>query len=190
MLDAQGTPYIPSIGRDGTGRYWLAWYALGKPNGLRIVQIDPASLQPAGPVQIVPGSSSIDNNNSRLALACAQACRLVYHGPNRRILSWTPGEASPALVATAINPTPWLAAIHLPGGRLWVAWYDRGPGAYRAVRGDAAGRGGKPVSLGRPAGIGGYAIAAVAAGANVVLVANWNSRGTQFGRYVNVVRPR
>ncbi|MDP9255488.1 MAG: hypothetical protein M3Q31_02875, partial [Actinomycetota bacterium] len=33
----------PSLGRDGAGRYWLAWLNSVKPIGLAVVQIDPAT---------------------------------------------------------------------------------------------------------------------------------------------------
>jgi VWD domain-containing protein len=183
-----GTPYIPSVARDGMGRYWLAWYVLGPPNGLRMVQIDPATLQLLGPPTFAPGSSTIENSSLRLALACAEVCRIVYIGPNRRLVSWTPGTASAALVASGANPSPWLAAAYLPDGRLWAAWYDRKRKTYRMVRGDAAGRGGSPVSIGRPEGVGGFAIAAAVSGTNIALVSNWNISGTAYGRYLNVVR--
>ena len=68
-------------------------------------------------------------------------------------------------------------------------WYDEVGRIYRAVKANAGGRGGVPVSIGAPPGASGYGIAAAVAGDNVVVVTNWNTGGTAFARYVNVVRP-
>ncbi len=193
FLDTPGTAYIPSVGRDRSGRYWLAWYAIGPPNGIRMVQIDPTSLKRLGPVLRAPASSPIENNSTALALACAATCRVAYLEPDRRLVAWAPGEASAALVALGANSasgTFWVTAVYLPSGRLWIAWYDRKQNTYRAVTGDAAGRGGEPVSMGAPAGVGGFGVAAAVAGDKVVVVTNWNTSTTSLARYVNVVKPK
>jgi hypothetical protein len=57
-----------------------------------------------------------------------------------------------------------------------------------ATQGDAAGSGGTPVSIGGPSGVSGHGIAAAVAGDNAIVVTNWNTAGTTFARYVNVVR--
>ena len=190
-IDAPGTPYLPAIGEDTSGRYWLAWYAIGPPTSIRMVQIDPTATRPIGSILTVPDSGASENNGVHLALTCAQACRIVYLASGGRLVSWAPGDSSPASVATGVNvpTTAWIAAVYLPNGHLWVAWYDPVARLYRAVQGDGAGSGGAAVSIGRPPGISGYGIAAAVVGGDVVVVSNWNTAGTTFARYVNVVRP-
>ena len=94
------TPYLPTIGEDGSGRYWLAWYTIGPPNGIQLVQFDPSGLTPTGNVLTVPDSGAVKNNGVRLALTCAQVCRIVYLASGGRLVSWAPGESAPTLVAS------------------------------------------------------------------------------------------
>ncbi len=182
---------IPRLGRDGAGRYWLAWYGGGqapRPSGLYLVQIDPATGGVAGAPALAPASSGIANVNLAIALACGpQDCRLVYHqtGANgtdtNRILTWAPGDAAPTPALTSVDAGANLAAAYRGDGRLWIAWYDRsGNGAYRATLGDAHGRGGVTQSLGLPPHGQDHspgAISAVDAGGNLAIVTNFESGG-------------
>jgi hypothetical protein len=185
-----GPAYIPSIGRDATGRYWLAWYVLGRTaqtRGLYLVQIDPKTLQPASAPQRAPLSSALENLSSRIALACAAVCRVVYLAP-ANVVSWAWGERRPSRVfARRHTPRPELAAAYTARGRLWVVWFDRNDSRYGATLGNAAGAGGPVLSLGHPGGTAPMspgAPAGLAAGERLALVVNWS--GTS---YVKIVSP-
>jgi hypothetical protein len=187
-----GTDYIPSVGRDASGRYWVAWYVLGKgTDGLWVVQIDPSTLHPIGAPQRVPGGSSIDNENLRLAFACARQCRLVYQqgtALQQPLVSWAPGERKPVVVAPAGSRSPWLAAAYTASGRLWVVSYNTSKVRYEAKLGNAAGAGGTTVALGKPTSGGeGFAVGAISTSAGLVVVSNWVGRTNVFTRYANVV---
>ena len=195
-----GTSYIPSVGRDALGRYWVAWYSLGsstKPltSGLFMLRFDPSSLRPIGGVERAPKSGSISNENLRFALACARSCRLFYHedksGRGERLVSWAPGERAATVVANAKRtgePHAWLAAAYTSGGRLWTAWFDVAKGTYRAQLGDARGAGGKSLSIGKPQSSGaGYAISLLTIANDLVFTVNWQQANGVFARFANVV---
>ncbi len=91
-----------TIGRDGAGNVWLAWYDLD--HGVVLRQLDGATGSPLGAPAAAPSSVLIFNAGSRVALACNPAgagCRVVYRAANEhQLLSWAPGEATPTTVAT------------------------------------------------------------------------------------------
>jgi hypothetical protein len=188
--------YVPSVGRDAMGRYWLAWYVLGstaQTKGLYLVQIDPQTLQPVSAPQRAPSSGTLDNLSSRLAVACAAACRIVYLAPGA-VVSWAFGERIPTRVAAIPRGhrlRPDLAAAYTARGRLWVAWFDRTASRYSATLGNGAGAGGRIVSLGHPAGTVQStpgALAGVDVGERLALVVTWSGRSA-FTRHVKVVSP-
>lgn len=155
--------YNPSLGMDGAGRVWLAWYSNATGNvGIHLIQLDPATAAPVGQPLKVPQSESPANNGFHLALTCnATTCRIVYGAQASpvaplRIASWAPGEAGPTDVGGGARLSLGLplAAAYRADGRLWVAWYDRGStrGFYAAKLGNARGAGGAVQNLGLPAG--------------------------------------
>jgi hypothetical protein len=174
----------PTLGRDGAGRYWLAWYNSAAPIGLAVVQIDPATGAAMGAPAVQPAA-----DGKPFALACATTCRLVYHGlePNGSNLghlrTWWPGDPA----ATTVNgPTgrvgSGIGASFTRDGKLWVAWYDDQVPTYHAVLGDARGAGGTPQDLGVPPRSGNYVAGLMGSTAtqdgSLVVVANWTSGGT------------
>jgi hypothetical protein len=194
--------YVPRLGRDGAGRYWLAWYAIGsvpRPSGLYIAQVDSATGTLAGPATLAPDSASPSNNSLSIPMACnAQACRLVYHETaanglttTGRILTWAPGDTTPTPVLT-VDAADNLGTAYRGDGRLWIAWFERGTSnSYKFTLGDARGAGGEIGDLGtppRPAISGGYAISAIDAGANLVLVTNFLS-GSAYAQWATVTGP-
>ena len=153
-----------------------------------MVQFDPATLRAARPLH-VPRSSGIKNHNLRLALTCAQVCRIVYHEQRTRIRtrisSWAPGERAPTQVVN-VDAYNWLAGAYA-GTRLWVVWRDPEQ-HYRAKLGNGRGAGGRVLDLGRLASNGvGFGVQALATPAGLVVVVNWETAGRSFTRYVNVV---
>ena len=182
--------YIPAVGRDSGGRYWLAWYGAGSPTetGLYLLRFDPGTLQPIGAPQRAPGSASPFNNGLRLAIACWSTCRLVYKQADDRAVSWAWGEPKATIVATVpkANLGSFVAA-YTPGGRLWVAWQDSASHTFGATLGNAAGAGGRRLRLGRPGGAPccGGALTGVTLGNTLVLVDNWGV--SPFSRFVDVV---
>jgi hypothetical protein len=194
---AGGQVVAASVARDRSGRYWLAWDAAFSSQaqrvGLYLVQFDPTTLTPLGAPQQAPASGG--RSYTRLALACAATCRLVYMQPHKlggaRVVSWAPGEPAPTTVADfgrghGIGEP---AAVYAPGGRLWTAWWDntgRADYGYRAVLGDTRGAKGTPFTIGRPAGGSGAALALVASGESLVVTTSVDA----LLPYVNVVAPR
>jgi hypothetical protein len=206
VLAATGSPgpiTVPTLGRDTAGRLWIAWYQFTQNNaGLRVQQIDPATGAPQGGPLTVPASASGDNNATQLAFACASTCRIVYleTGANgastNRILSWAPGDPSPSLVAKAGQVRDNLAAAYRADGRLWTLWFDKsGKGSYKAVLGDDRGAGGQVQDLGTPPlGPGNVGLpstlGAVAAGNNLVAVADWiQGGGNAVAQWATVLAP-
>jgi hypothetical protein len=190
VVTPKQTHYVPAVGHDSQGRYWLAWYAIAKPSGLYMIQFNPTTLAPIGSPQLAPQSGSAFNNTLRLAFACAKSCRLVYMTTGDRAVSWAYGESKPTLVAQIKggNFRSFVAA-YAPSGRLWVAWLDSSSYRFGATLGNAAGAGGRRIDLGRPTTnhVGGE-LNGTAFGNSLVLVENWGvSPG--FTRYVNVVSP-
>jgi hypothetical protein len=173
----------PTLGRDGSGRYWLAWYNSAAPIGLAVAQIDPATGAAIGAPAVQPAA-----DGKPFALACGATCRLVYHaleanGSNLGHLNtWWPGDPAPTPVnGPAGRIGPGLGASYTRDGRLWVAWYDDQVPTYHAVLGDARGAGGTPQVLGVPPYSGGYIPGLMGAIAiqddSLVVVANWASGG-------------
>jgi hypothetical protein len=184
----------PQIGRDAMGRYWIAFYSLGRrdgpQSGLYMLRLDPVTLKAIGPVRRAPGSGTISNDHT--TLVCGPVCRVAYQQvtPKRTtIVTWASGERRATTVARKVYASPWLTAAYGPDGRLWIAWWDAADNTYRAVRGNAAGAGGTPAKIGRPFTTGGgYLTGSIVTPAGFVLVTNWALRET-FVRFVNVVAP-
>jgi len=190
--------YVPQLGRDGTGRYWLAWY---DNVGLHMVQLDPTTGAVAGAPGLAPQSAGISNAMLRLALACGPAdCRLAYHQTNvngtdsGRILTWAAGEATATNAVSGADPASNLEAAYRADGRLWIVWYDRssaGTPSYRVTLGNPRGAGGAIRSLGVPARPPSYsagAISAVDAGGNLAIVSNFE-RGGIYNQWFTVAAP-
>ncbi len=170
-LDAPGSPvqeqlggnsYNPALAVDGAGGAWLAWYSNEGPAGVYLQAIDQATGAPIGAPQRAPLSESVANNTAqRLALVgnpAGPGARLVYVAEAApaaplRLVSWSPGEG-PVTVATPadLGLNTYVAAARHADGRLWVAWFDRGPtaGSWYAKLGNARGSGGTVVGLGLP----------------------------------------
>ena len=179
---------IPSLGRDTSGRYWIAWFAIGPVSqpalgGIYLMRFDPSTLAAVGARAKAPQSDTA--GGARLTLACAATCRVVYV-VGTKVLSWASGEAAPAVVANAPGGIGPVAAAYA-GSRLWVAWFEERSGTYHAHLGDARGAGGTSVSLGRPAEGQRGALEGIASGNDFVLVASWFGKST--ARYVDVVAP-
>jgi hypothetical protein len=178
---SQGAPYGSAIAYDNTRRLWLAWYADGGSTparaGLYMLQLDPATGEPVSGVSAAhaPASANV-NFAERLALACASSCRLVYED-GTRLLSWAPGESSPATVAYGVNVLSSPAAAYTSDGRLWVVWVD-GSVLY-AKLGDARGVRGLTAQLGSPPGGSQPRESAIVPAGNALVVATAWSTGTQ-----------
>jgi len=77
-----------SMGVDAQHRLWLAWLdgATSRPGvALKLVQLDPATLQPVSThvldhTLIYDSSGSGTSGSASFALACTDTCRLVYQG--------------------------------------------------------------------------------------------------------------
>ena len=173
----------PTFGRDGMGRYWLAWYNSIKPLGLAVVQIDPSTGAAVGAPAVQPGAAWLP-----FALACANSCRLVYHGlePDGsnlgHIRTWWPGDPAPTTVSGAGGRIGnGIAASYTGDGKLWVAWYDDQVPTYHAVLGDALGAGGTVQALDVPPHSGSYVAGLMSAvtihDGSLVVVTNWVSGG-------------
>jgi hypothetical protein len=158
--------YHPTLAKVDSGNIVLAWYSSAAPNpGLYVLQIDPISAAPVGGPVRVPESESPANNFQRLALSCAQTCRIFYgrqtspSGPIG-LVSWGIGssESQPTPVKGAddltLSATIAAAPVSNAAGT-WVAWYDRGKSGskegYRATIVDGAPHQGV-YSLGKPKG--------------------------------------
>ncbi len=174
----------PSLGRDGAGRYWLAWLNSVKPIGLAVVQIDPATGAAIGTPAVQSAAAPLS-----FVLACGADCRLVYHGlepdgsNQGHIRTWWPGDPAPATVSGAAGRIgSGIAASYTRGGKLWIAWYDDALPTYHAVLGDARGAGGTLQDLGVPPRAGSYAPGLLGGIAiqdgSLAVVANWISGGT------------
>ena len=195
-LGPTGDYEVPRLGRDGTGRYWVAWFGDG---GLRLIQIDPATGAPIGSAALAPQSGGISDNSLAIPLACGpQNCRLVYHQTlangtdTGRILTWAPGEAAPTAAVTGADPASNMAAAYRADGRLWIVWYDRsGTPTYRAKLGNARGAGGGIRSLGLPSHGQSYSagvISAIDAGGNLAVVSNFQNNGI-YNQWFTVAGP-
>ena len=154
---ASGSVSNRTIARDAAGNVWMAWYDLN--HGVVMRQLDGLLGTPLGAAPVVvPDSNTIYNNGSRIALVCSPTgagCRAVYKSAdNHRVLSWAPGEAAPATVAT-IGSDDNLGAVHAAyraDGKLWVGWAVTpgiGDPTVQFTLGDATGAGAPayPVAL-------------------------------------------
>lgn len=153
---------MPTLGRDGAGHVWLAWYVSLPENeaGIYVMQLDPQTGLPLGPAVEAPHSSTDVPADESFALACGPVCRLVYVNgdaePNE-VVSWAPGESSPTDIASGLiggrqRPLGELTAAYTSSGRLWVSFADTSPGILFAVLGDGRGAGGRLIQLQRPPG--------------------------------------
>jgi hypothetical protein len=187
---------LPRVGRDASGRYWVAYRSLGKTpaaTGSYLFQINPTNLQAIGAPKLAPGSAMGANDAFVQPLPCSSTCRLVYQTASNKVVSWAYGDRAPTTIvkgnrfASFLRPT----AAYTSGGRLWTIWWNDGDSRYEASFGNAAGAGGKVIKLGRPAGLSWFAgsVSAITIGNEVIVVNNWGSGGG-FSRYVNVVTPR
>jgi hypothetical protein len=172
-----------TFGRDGMGRYWLAWYNSTKPVGLAVAQVDPATGAAIGAPAVQPAAAWLP-----FAIACGTSCRLVYHGLEAdgsnqgHIRTWWPGDAAPTTVSGAAGRIgTGIGASYTTGGKLWVAWYDDQVPTYHAVLGDALGAGGTVQDLGVPPHGDSYVAGLLSAitihDGSLAVVANWASGG-------------
>ena len=126
------------LGLDGRGRLWLAWHDA---SGVKIVELDPASLVPRTATAIRAPGRVVE----RFHMVCAATCRLVIESFRVGILSWAPGESSTTMIAKARNVfgdsrAPRLLAAAYRSGKLAVAYIpEDAPYGVRVVRGDARG---------------------------------------------------
>lgn len=194
--NSPGTNYSPTLEYDSTGRLWLAWYVLANndaQNGIYVMQLDPATGAAAGPATQVPDSGSIDNEGPSLALACSQACRVIYEsrvGSIDNIVSWAPGEVGPTTVFDGRGQSVRNEVVaRASDGRVWVTWTDVGAERMYAKLGDARGAGGTVVQLPVPPG---FTTAehssAATAGESLVLESNWLA-GAATAVWATVVNP-
>ncbi len=177
---SHGFASAPALRYDRSGRLWLAWYSDGNtPSeaGLYMLQLDPATGQPlsgASPLH-APGSGSSDSPE-RLALACAQVCRLVYQDrTGTRLLSWGPGETAATTVLSGTDQLSYPAATYTPDGALWIGWVDGD--RLQARLGDATGQGhGAAIrQLGAPRGLTAPSESvATTAGNTLVITTTWS----------------
>ena len=146
LIDSASVPTPVHLGLDDRGRLWLAWHDR---SGVKLLELDPATLTPRGKALDAPGRSV-----ERFELACAASCRLVIEAFNTGIHSWAPGERSPTVIAKsqpAMQRFPRLFAAAYRSGSLVVAYEAISPdsGRIRVVRGDA--RGARPRLVGTSA---------------------------------------
>lgn len=196
--------YHPSLGRDGSGRVWLAWYSNVSGNvGIYMVQLDPATAAAIGTPVKAPESQSPANNGFHLALACNAApggvCRIVYGAQasptaNLRLASWSPGEAAATTIGTpSLSLGLPLAAAYRADGRLWVAWFDSGTGSqkhgYAAKLGSATGGGGTVQRIATPAGfVDARDLEAVAYGNDLVLAGTMQTTAPRGSVWTTLVQ--
>jgi hypothetical protein len=136
LIDRASVPRPVHLGLDDRRRLWLAWHDR---SGVKLVELDPATLAPRGKAIEAPGSGV-----ERFELVCAASCRLVIESFNTGIQSWVPGERSPTVVAKAqpaMQRYPRLFAAAYRSGSLVIAYEPIWPdsGRIRVVRGDARG---------------------------------------------------
>jgi hypothetical protein len=184
----------PTLGRDDAGRVWLAWYVSLPENasGAYIMQLDPQTGTPLGPPAEAPHSGADLAADENFALACAQACRVVYVDSDAgqgEVASWAPGEASPTKIASELiggrpRALGEITAAYTSSGRLWASFADTSPGILFATLGDARGAGGRLIGLRKPPGFTKAgtdqpaATAAATIGDRLVLATSWQDNGT------------
>ncbi len=181
--------------------------ATSGPNGLYMMQLDPQTGAPIGPAIHAPNSENSGAGNSPVAMACAQACRLLYVNTGTQaadeIYSWAPGEANPTPVVSGLfaghqHGVDVVAGAYTASGRLWIAWADDSSGIAYASLGGATGGGGTLIELPQPpklakAGFDQPArTVATTVGDRLALVTLWND-GANSGStslWATVVNPR
>ena len=136
LIDRASVPRPVHLGLDERGRLWLAWHDR---SGVKVVELDPATLAPRTKPLEAPGRGV-----ERFELVCAAVCRLVIEALNTGIHSWAPGERSPTVIAKAqpaVQRFPRLFAAAYRSGDVVVAYEAISPdsGRVRVVRGDARG---------------------------------------------------
>jgi hypothetical protein len=159
FVDRKTGPFVTQIGVDTHGRMWLAWldrrnYSRAARGVPRMLELDPATLQPRGVATAMPGTVA-----DALVLACGDSCRIAVQTAGGDVVSWASGERSGVRMAShtgsrkfGILPA-WLLAASYRSGRLVIAYHGTvGPRTkprdeLRVVRGDA--RGAKPRVIGR-----------------------------------------
>ena len=146
FISRSSPPRPVYLGLDGRGRLWLAWHDA---SGVKMVELDPASLVPRTATPIRAPGRVVE----RFHMVCAATCRLVIEAYRVGILSWAPGERSPTTIAKAVNlfgerRAPRLLAAAYRSGKLAVAYIPNdAPLGVRVVRGD--GRGARSRRVGR-----------------------------------------
>jgi hypothetical protein len=197
-----GSGSAPMLGRDVSGRVWLAWYVASvNPNvgGMYMMQLDPQTGAAVGPAMRAPNSDMGGDFFFRPTMACATVCRLVYVDTSRlpeMIRSWTPGESAATIVLTGQIGRDQLAlgapaAAYTADGRLWISFVDASRHRRYAELGDARGVGGNLIQL---QDVPGFAdpeeSAATTVGNQLVLANRWQSNGgSSTGVWARVVNP-
>jgi hypothetical protein len=175
----------PRLGKDGAGRYWLAWYNGRDPFGVYLLQIDPTTGQPIGSAAPAPSSAALQNGEGRFALACAAQCRVVFHESDApgnhtsKLGVWGVGDANTTTVSGPVQPGPFITAAAVPNGGMWLAWHEDGTPAYHAELANDHGAGGANKNLGQPTkdGLPVQNVAMVAPDGGLVFVTNWLDTG-------------
>ena len=195
-----GSPGWPTLGRDSSGRVWLAWYVgVGSSAGLYMMRLDSETGAAIGPALRVPGSDDGPAFSDPVTMACAKECRLLFINPvsgGEQIVSWGPGESEATAVSPGIlNDHPQapqsIVAAYTSDGRLWVAYYDAESRRYFAKLGDVLGKNGQLVELQK---VGGFddtgAAAAATIGNRLVLTSDWrNGTNNHFAVWATVINP-
>jgi hypothetical protein len=147
-----------AVGRDASGRAWLAWYVFsesGAAGGLYMMQLNPQTGASAAPAVHVPDTNGEEPAYGlRIGLACAQICRIIYdpESDSSAIDTWAPGDGQPQKAFSGLigdqrqgpeNPQ----AVYTSDGRLWVEWTDTESNRMYAELGDSRGAGGTPIEL-------------------------------------------
>ena len=92
LIDRASAPRPVHLGLDERGRLWLAWHDR---SGVKIAELDPATLAPRTKPLEAPGRVV-----ERFELVCEVTCRLVIESLETGIHSWAPGERSPTKIAS------------------------------------------------------------------------------------------
>jgi hypothetical protein len=94
------------VGLDAKGRIWVAWLerkgsaVLGS---VKIVELNPATLAPRTPSALTFPDRG---RSTSFRLACAALCRVVASQLDGSVLAWSPGDGSPARLASGTRETP------------------------------------------------------------------------------------
>jgi hypothetical protein len=159
--DSPGFTRGPVIGRDSTGRVWLAWTVpIGSSSGQYMMPLDPQTGVPLGPAIHAPNSADAGPVSNPISMACGSACRLLYvqsgtSSGAEEILSWAPGENHATAVVSGLfagrqHPIAVVAGAYTPSGRLWITWADDSSGIPYAELGGPTGSGGRLIQLPQP----------------------------------------